>query len=634
MPDGVSSAKNASGTAAAAGSFVPSRLKRESMPRDDALPVARVLASAASSDPTPRLKHERDPPTKTEPSMEDRTDRNTNNTTAISPSTTGSAPAIALSSSSLVPSNVTSSTSATLPSNENNNDAVPDPFVSSSPLPDFSGSFSPTNSSSSLPTITEATRKFGGEYSRDCKRCRKWKSGDWCWLKEGEDVKEKQGGILAEDINIEVEQEQETAVSPETTMPSPKPINTHPNAKESRHSSCLQAKRKAAAAISFAVDDEDYEGDIPEYCKKDDGLAINDCSNSGIQGPKTKKARKGSHQDMLDKKWDAMYQSLLEYKAQHDNTLVPKRYDKNPQLGIWVGTQRKLHSKKELLRDRFLRLQSIGFAWCLNKQVLWESMFQLLKEYKVQHDNTLVPQRYDKNPQLANWVGTQRKLHSKKELLRDRFLRLQSIGFVWCLKKQVPWESMFQLLKEYKAQYDNTLVPKRYDKNPQLANWVRTQRNLHSKKELLRDRVLRLQSIGFVWCFNKQVLWESMFQLLKEYKAQYGNTLVPKRYDKNPQLGNWVNTQRNLHSKKELLRDRVLRLESIGFVWCLWKQVPWESMFQLLKEYKTKHGNTLVPSRYNKNPQLGNWVNTQRNLHSKKELLSDRVLLLESIGFV
>jgi len=138
-------------------------------------------------------------------------------------------------------------------------------------------------------------------------------------------------------------------------MHSPKPIHTRPDAKQTRR----QAKRKAGAAISSATDDEDYKGDIAEDCKEDYKLAIKDCSNSGIQGPETKKARKGSRQEIFDKRWDVMYQSLLEYKAQHGNTLVPSRYDKNPQLGSWVGTQRSssMHSKKQWLSNRVLRLE-------------------------------------------------------------------------------------------------------------------------------------------------------------------------------------------------------------------------------------------------------------------------------------
>merc|ERR1711903_249303 len=91
--------------------------------------------------------------------------------------------------------------------------------------------------------------------------------------------------------------------------------------------------------------------------------------------------------------------------------------------------------------------------------------------------------------------------------------------------------------------------------------------------------------------------WDAMFQLLLEYKDQHGNTVVPRRYNNNPQLGNWVGTQRSLHSKKELFRNRALRLESIGFVWCVQRLIVdanWDAMFQLLLEYKDQHGNTLV----------------------------------------
>jgi len=60
-----------------------------------------------------------------------------------------------------------------------------------------------------------------------------------------------------------------------------------------------------------------------------------------------------------------------------------------------------------------------------------------------------------------------------------------------------------------------------------------------------------------------------MFELLLEYKDQHGNTLVPQSYDRNPKLGNWVNYQRKMHSKKKLSSTCVLHLESIGFVWSL-----------------------------------------------------------------
>jgi len=113
--------------------------------------------------------------------------------------------------------------------------------------------------------------------------------------------------------------------------------------------------------------------------------------------------------------------------------------------------------------------------------------------------------------------------------------------------------------------------------------------------------------------------WDAMFQLLQEHKAQHGNTLVPSRsYNKNTQLGRWVSTQRTMHSKNQLFSNQVLRLESIAFVWCveaLIMNTNWDAMYQLHLEYKDQHGNTLVPTKYKKNHQLGRLVRSQRHLH-------------------
>jgi len=60
---------------------------------------------------------------------------------------------------------------------------------------------------------------------------------------------------------------------------------------------------------------------------------------------------------------------------------------------------------------------------------------------------------------------------------------------------------------------------------------------------------------------------------LRDYRKQYGNCLVPKRYEDNPTLGNWVNKQRQLYrrflkgEKSSLNKERIALLEEEGFVW-------------------------------------------------------------------
>lgn len=41
----------------------------------------------------------------------------------------------------------------------------------------------------------------------------------------------------------------------------------------------------------------------------------------------------------------------------------------------------------------------------------------------------------------------------------------------------------------------------------------------------------------------------------------------------------------------------------------------WETMFQQLKDYKSIHGDTLVPSRYPENPSLGHFVDNNRQAY-------------------
>ena len=41
----------------------------------------------------------------------------------------------------------------------------------------------------------------------------------------------------------------------------------------------------------------------------------------------------------------------------------------------------------------------------------------------------------------------------------------------------------------------------------------------------------------------------------------------------------------------------------------------WDTMFQLLKEYKARHGDTLVPATYPDNPSLGHWVDNNRQAY-------------------
>ncbi|OEU10369.1 hypothetical protein FRACYDRAFT_162648, partial [Fragilariopsis cylindrus CCMP1102] len=168
--------------------------------------------------------------------------------------------------------------------------------------------------------------------------------------------------------------------------------------------------------------------------------------------------------------WHEMYQRLVAYKKQHDDsTNVSRRYKADPKLGIWVTTQRTMYTNNKVSEERINYLDSIGFVWRTVDLVPWDDMFQRLVTYKKKFKSILVPWKY---PNLGLWVSTQRTSYNKKEISVKRINLLESIGFVWKPLDE-RWMEMYQKLVTYKKQHRSTKVPFHYTDDPKLGHWVR-----------------------------------------------------------------------------------------------------------------------------------------------------------------
>jgi hypothetical protein len=141
--------------------------------------------------------------------------------------------------------------------------------------------------------------------------------------------------------------------------------------------------------------------------------------------------------------------------------------------------------------------------------------------------------------------------------------------------------------------------------------------------------------------------WNKQYEKLVEFKRKHGNCVVPSRYEEDVALGVWVALQRKLHRNNELLLDRKGLLDDIGFLWRVralraaagnynsnFDDKKWNTQYEKVVEFKRKHGNCLVPSRYHEDMSLGKWVGTQRVRHAKNKMQPDRKKLLDEIGFV
>ncbi|GFH61991.1 hypothetical protein CTEN210_18467 [Chaetoceros tenuissimus] len=362
--------------------------------------------------------------------------------------------------------------------------------------------------------------------------------------------------------------------------------------------------------------------------------------------------------------WNERFEELKEFKAQQGHCNVPHRYEPNKGLGIWVGTQRNQYklmsngSKSTMTQERVAKLESLGFVWNRSRDRLkdtWNERFEQLKEYKVQNGHCNVPTVYKPNKALFGWVCNQRRQYklmsngSKSTMTQERVEKLEGLGFVWNRSKDT-WNERYEELKEYKVQNGHCNVPNVYEPNRALGSWVDAQRQQYRKMSqglsspMTQEREEKLESLDFEWVLRSKDTWNKRLAELKEFKAQYGHCNVPREYEQNKALGNWVHNQRQKYSllskgtKSSMTQEQVKKLESISFEWTPIEDI-WHRRLQELTAYQAQHGHCNVPNIYEPNRALGNWVQNQRQQRqlwvkgSPSYMTQERVEMLENIGF-
>ena len=300
--------------------------------------------------------------------------------------------------------------------------------------------------------------------------------------------------------------------------------------------------------------------------------------------------------------WNDKFEELKKYKSQHGDCNVPRKYDKNQQLARWVHHQRSKFKDSKMSEERINVLNAIGFNWGVSiDKKRWNDKFEELKKYKSKHGDCDVPYRYyEKNQPLATWVQTQRTQFKQLKLSEERINTLNTIGFNWGVSiDEKNWNDKFEQLKLYKSKHGHCNVPRKNDKNQQLATWVKNQRTQFKQSKMSEERINMLNTIGFNWGVSNDKSWNDKFEELKQYKSKHGDCNVPASYDKNHALGNWVRGQRTQFKQSKISKERINMLNTIGFNWGVSiDKKRWNDKFEELKKYKSKHGDCDVPYRY------------------------------------
>lgn len=196
----------------------------------------------------------------------------------------------------------------------------------------------------------------------------------------------------------------------------------------------------------------------------------------------------------------------------------------------------------------------------------FEKVITLLKEYKEEHGDCLVTQAYITEDGIHLGQIVRRIRKGERKTTPEEKAILDNLGFVWKVNKSpVSFNEVVILLKEYKEEYGNCLAPQMYttEDGIRLGNIVKNIREGIRKTTPEEKEIL--DSLGFVWTIK--ISFNEVVILLKEYKKEHGNCLVPQSYvtECGVHLGKIVNSLRSGNRKTTPEEKEIL--DSLGFVW-------------------------------------------------------------------
>ncbi|MFZ6009114.1 MAG: helicase associated domain-containing protein, partial [Bacteroidota bacterium] len=330
--------------------------------------------------------------------------------------------------------------------------------------------------------------------------------------------------------------------------------------------------------------------------------------------------------DAKDTFWKENIVKLKRYYAEHGDYFVPPNWKQDRKLATWTENIRK-HPKR-LPAKRLKELKKLGFVFDMPKD--WNGMFLRLEQFFETYGHSFVPSNQKGLEDLFDWTVTQRK--ARRILSARQIDHLDSVQFEWDELKDddLRWEFHYGELLDFKKEHGHTNVPEGYKRNQVLAGWVSRQRSKYKKGELSKERIRRLEGIGFLLRYRDQN-WENRFKELVAYKREHRHLDRFQIRRDNYTLGLWIHTQLSRIGtmsdyRKKKLTTLGLKLEK-GDTY----SERWNAMFEKLKAFVKEHGHFSVSRKYDY--RLMVWISRNRALKAKGNLSKERIKKLEGLGF-
>jgi hypothetical protein len=237
---------------------------------------------------------------------------------------------------------------------------------------------------------------------------------------------------------------------------------------------------------------------------------------------------------------------------------------------------------------------------------------------------------------LGVWCRARRQEKNTGHLTAERVAALDALGFIWD-----PWAEAFDLgmatLVEYVRTHGDASVPSDYrtENGFNLGKWCSHRRNDYRDGRLSPERVEKLQALGFVWNLVKDRFERGLAELAA-YVAEQGNARVPQDYKTHDgyKLGTWCAERRTDQRLGRLSTHREAQLDELGFVWSA-HQRAFERGLAELAAYVEEFEDADVPQHYTAPSgfNLGTWCSARRQQRKADKLSTDRIALLDALGF-
>jgi hypothetical protein len=206
---------------------------------------------------------------------------------------------------------------------------------------------------------------------------------------------------------------------------------------------------------------------------------------------------------------------------------------------------------------------------------------------------------------------------------------------------------VYPAIVEYKQKHGTANIPLGSTNGKR----CKTLRRLHYQNLLTNDETELLSSLGFIFHTFEDVYaqcdFDEMLFKLTLYHKEHRTYQIPKKYDRDPELGAWATMCRRLYQKQRLPQDRIDKLDAIDFEWTSSRKCgsAFMSQYRLVLSYLNKvvevGGNVdeLIPENeyYNNDgyeddtSEMRKWISLQRTAHEKGLLSDSRVQYMDEL---